>query len=123
MNKIRNALLKLDLFLTEATTLEEAYRSSMERYSLKNTNKNKIKAIECKMLYESYKSYKSNLVALKENYISNLRQVLKKYKVNENLFLDTMVYEKDLSYLKQTYQLNEEQIFKIKARFREIIGK
>ena len=123
MNKIRNALLKLDLFLTEATTLEEAYRSSMERYSLKNTNKNKIKAIECKMLYESYKSYKSNLVALKENYISNLRQVLKKYKVNEYLFLDTMVYEKDLSYLKQTYQLNEEQIFKIKARFREIIGK
>ena len=123
MNKIRNALLKLDLFLTEATTLEEAYKSSMERYSLKNTNKNKIKAIECKMLYESYKSYKSNLIALKENYISNLRQVLKKYKVNENLFLDTMVYEKDLSYLKQTYQLNEEQIFKIKARFREIIGK
>ena len=123
MNKIRNALLKLDLFLTEATTLEEAYRSSMERYSLKNTNKNKIKAIECKMLYESYKSYKSNLIALKENYISNLRQVLKKYKVNENLFLDTMVYEKDLSYLKQTYQLNEEQIFKIKVHFREIIGK
>lgn len=123
MNKIRNALLKLDLFLTEATTLEEAYKCSMERYSLKNTNKNKIKAIECKMLYESYKSYKSNLIALKENYISNLRQVLKKYKVNENLFLDTMVYEKDLSYLKQTYQLNDEQIFKIKARFREIIGK
>lgn len=123
MNKIRNALLKLDLFLTEATTLEEAYKCSMERYSLKNTNKNKIKAIECKMLYESYKSYKSNLIALKENYISNLRQVLKKYRVNENLFLDTMVYEKDLSYLKQTYQLNEEQIFKIKARYREIIGK
>ena len=123
MNKIRNALLKLDLFLTEATTLEEAYKCSMERYSLKNTNKNKIKAIECKMLYESYKSYKSNLITLKENYISNLRQVLKKYKVNENLFLDTMVYEKDLSYLKQTYQLNEEQIFKIKAHFREIIGK
>ena len=123
MNKIRNALLKLDLFLTEATTLEEAYKCSMERYSLKNTNKNKIKAIECKMLYEAYKSYKSNLIALKENYISNLRQVLKKYKVNENLFLDTMVYEKDLSYFKQTYQLNEEQIFKIKAHFREIIGK